>query len=218
MSTKTYISLAKAIILISIAIGIVGLSLGSVAASFGLPMWIPVLLSVSVLAGAAEFTFIGMVASGAHPVFAACTGILINLRHLPFGLSVAEFIQNNRLKFLACHIMNDESVMFGLSQSDLVLKAKAYWFCGICVAIFWPLGVILGYILGRFIPDIYAFGIDAAFPAILFALIMPMLKNKTTRKRAFLGAGLSLTSIPFLATGLPILVSMLGLLLGRKSK
>lgn len=68
MSTKTYISLAKAIILISIAIGIVGLSLGSVAASFGLPMWIPVLLSVSVLAGAAEFTFIGMVASGAHPV------------------------------------------------------------------------------------------------------------------------------------------------------
>lgn len=218
MPTQNNFNLVKAIILISIAIGIVGISLGSIAASFNLPMWIPLLLSISVLAGAAEFTFIGMIATGANPVFAAFTGLLINLRHLPFGLSVAEFIQNNIFKYFACHVMNDESVMFGMSQHTQALKLKAYWLCGISVAICWPIGVIIGFILGKNIPDIYAFGIDAAFPAILFTLIIPMLKHPLTRNRTFLGATLALMSFPFLATGLPVLVSLLGLMLGKKSK
>ena len=85
MKDKEQYHLIKAIVLISLATGIVGISLGSVAASFDMPLWIPILLSLSVLAGAAEFTFIGMIATGANPIFAALTGILINLRHLPFG-------------------------------------------------------------------------------------------------------------------------------------
>ncbi|ENX41663.1 AzlC family ABC transporter permease [Acinetobacter sp. NIPH 2100] len=218
MQDKERFNLIKAIILISIATGIVGISLGSVAASFDVPLWIPLLLSLTVLAGAAEFTFIGMIATGANPIFAALTGILINLRHLPFGLSVATFIEKNAYRFVACHIMNDESVMFGLSQQDDQAKQKAYWMCGIGIAILWPIGVLIGYLLSKNIPDIYAFGIDAAFPAILFALILPMLRNKTTRHRVLLGSILSLASIPLLPTGLPVLVSMLGLLLKGKSK
>lgn len=218
MQDKERFNLIKAIILISIATGIVGISLGSVAASFDVPLWIPLLLSLTVLAGAAEFTFIGMIATGTNPIFAALTGILINLRHLPFGLSVATFIEKNAYRFVACHIMNDESVMFGLSQQDDQAKQKAYWMCGIGIAILWPIGVLIGYLLSKNIPDIYAFGIDAAFPAILFALILPMLRNKTTRHRVLLGSILSLASIPLLPTGLPVLVSMLGLLLKGKSK
>ncbi|RZF54754.1 branched-chain amino acid ABC transporter permease [Acinetobacter halotolerans] len=218
MQDKDRYNLIKAIILISIATGIVGISLGSVAASFNLPIWIPLLLSVTVLAGAAEFTFIGMVATGTNPIFAALTGILINMRHFPFGLSVATFIETNAYRFIACHIMNDESVMFGLSQQSPQFKKWAYWMCGLGISVLWPIGVLIGYLLSKTIPDIYVFGIDAAFPAILFALILPLLRNKTTRNRVFIGTTLSLASIPLLPTGLPVLVSMLGLLLGSKSK
>ncbi|ENX34036.1 hypothetical protein F889_02700 [Acinetobacter colistiniresistens] len=218
MQDKERYNLIKAISLISIATGIVGISLGSVAASFNIPIWIPMMLSLTVLAGAAEFTFVGMIATGANPIFAALTGILINLRHLPFGLSVASFIEKNASRFIACHIMNDESVMFGLSQQEDESKRKAYWMCGLGICILWPIGVLIGYILSKNIPDIYIFGIDAAFPAILFALILPMLRNRTTRNRVFLGTTLSLASIPLLPTGLPVLVSMFGLLLKGKSK
>ncbi|MEB3766761.1 AzlC family ABC transporter permease [Acinetobacter sp. MD2] len=218
MQNKERYNLIKAIILICIATGIVGVSLGSVAASFTVPLWIPLLLSLTVLAGAAEFTFIGMIATGTHPIFAALTGILINLRHLPFGLSVATFIDKNVYRFIACHIMNDESVMFGLSQQDNHTKKWAYWMCGVGICALWPIGVFIGYRLSKNIPDIYVFGIDAAFPAILFALILPMLKNKTTRNRILLGSSLSLVSSPLLPIGLPVLVSMLGLLLKGKVK
>jgi len=123
--------LIKTITLISVATGIVGISLGSIAASFHIPLWIPLALSIFVLAGAAEFTFIGLIASGANPIFAALTGILINLRHFPFGLSVATFIEKNTYQFFACHIMNDESVMFGLSQKNTHSKKWVYWMCGL---------------------------------------------------------------------------------------
>ncbi|MDQ8936678.1 AzlC family ABC transporter permease [Acinetobacter rudis] len=217
MKIKLSYELVKAISLIAIATALVGISLGSIAASFNLPLWIPLLLALTVLAGAAEFTFIGMIATGTSPIFAALTGILINLRHLPFGLSVSSFLEKNSMRFIATHIMNDESVMFGLSQKSPELQKAAYWACGLAIGILWPIGVMIGFILGKNIPNIEALGIDAAFPAILFALILPLLKNKTTRKRAILGAGFSLLSMPFLPTGLPVLMSLLALLFWKTS-
>nr|WP_174506016.1 AzlC family ABC transporter permease [Acinetobacter sp. Marseille-Q1620] len=211
-------NLVKTIILISLATGLVGISLGSIAASFNLPVWIPLLLSISVLAGAAEFTFIGMIATGTNPIFAALTGIIINLRHLPFGLSVSTFLEKNFLRFIACHIMNDESVMFGLSQNKPHLKKQAYWLSGLGIAIIWPIGIFCGFCLGQNIPDINAFGIDAAFPAILFALILPLLKNRITRQRAILGATFAMISIPLLPAGLPVLMSLFALFFGKHQK
>lgn len=218
MKTKLSYDLLKAISLIALATGLVGISLGSIAASFDLPLWIPLLLSLTVLAGAAEFTFVGMIATGANPIFAALTGILINLRHLPFGLSVHSFLEKNRLRFLATHIMNDESVMFGLNQQRPELQRAAYWASGLAIGILWPLGVVLGFYLGHNIADMNALGIDAAFPAILFALVFPLLKNKITRKRALLGAAFAMLSIAVLPTGLPVLMSLFALLFWRASR
>lgn len=52
----------KAIFLVCLADGIVGLSYGSLAAADGFPLWVPIALSTMVLAGASEFLFIGIVA------------------------------------------------------------------------------------------------------------------------------------------------------------
>ena len=58
----------KAIFLVCLAVGVVGVSYGSLAMAYGFPLWVPLLLSVSVLAGASEFMFIGIVASGGKPL------------------------------------------------------------------------------------------------------------------------------------------------------
>ncbi len=54
----------KAIALVCLAVGVVGVSYGTLAMAYGFALWVPLLLSVSVLAGASEFIFIGIVASG----------------------------------------------------------------------------------------------------------------------------------------------------------
>jgi predicted branched-subunit amino acid permease len=53
----------KAIILVCLAVGVVGMSYGSLAMAYGFPVWVPFVLSITVLAGASEFMFIGIVAA-----------------------------------------------------------------------------------------------------------------------------------------------------------
>lgn len=106
----------RAIVLVCLAVGIVGMSYGSLAIAYGFPIWVPFVLSVSVLAGASEFMFIGIVASGGNPLAAAAAGLLVNARHIPFGVTVRDLVGQRAASFLGCHIMNDESVVFGLSQ------------------------------------------------------------------------------------------------------
>ncbi|MDU2997657.1 MAG: AzlC family ABC transporter permease [Klebsiella pneumoniae] len=166
----------KAIVLVCLAVGVVGMSYGSLAVAYGFPLWVPLLLSVSVLAGASEFMFIGIVASGGSPLAAAAAGLLVNARHIPFGVTVRELVGRRALSFIGCHIMNDESVVFGLSQPT-------------------PAQV---------------------FPAILLALVIPAFKNRTTLIRAASGAALALAAVPFVPTGLPVLLSLFGLLSRKK--
>lgn len=100
----------KAIVLVCLAVGVVGMSYGSLAMAYGFPLWVPFVLSLTVLAGASEFMFIGIVASGGNPLAAAAAGLLVNARHVPFGVTVRDLVGKRGLSFLGCHIMNDESV------------------------------------------------------------------------------------------------------------
>lgn len=206
----------KAIFLVCIAVGIVGVSYGSLAMVYGFPLWLPVLASFIVLAGASEFMFIGIIASGGNPFAAAMAGLLVNARHIPFGVAVRELVGDRLTSLLGCHIMNDESVVFGLAQSTPEKRQAAYWLCGLGVAIVWPAGTLMGTVVGSLVPSPELIGLDAVFPAILLALVIPAFKNRTTRIRASAGAVISLAATPFAPVGLPVLLSMLGLLTRKK--
>ncbi|AJA71198.1 MULTISPECIES: AzlC family ABC transporter permease [Pantoea] len=208
----------KAIVLVCLADGIVGLSYGSLAAAQGFPLWVPIALSTLVLAGASEFLFIGIVAGGGSPLTAAAAGLLVNARHLPFGIAVKDLVGQGGRSLLGCHIMNDESVVFGISQPGLQQRRVAYWLCGLGIFAVWPLTVIGGAMIGRFIPDVSAIGLDAVFPAILIALIFPALRKRRTRIPALAGTALSVAVTPFVPAGMPVLFSLLGLLSWRERK
>lgn len=206
----------KAIFLICLAVGFVGISYGSLAVAYGFPLWLPVVSSIVVLAGASEFMFIAIIASGGSPFAAALAGLLVNARHFPFGVAVREFVGSRMAAYVGCHIMNDESVVFGLSQSTPQARKAAYWLCGIGVALFWPLGTLTGSLVGKLLPAPETIGLDAVFPTILLALVIPAFKNRTTLLRSLTGAAVSLLAVPFTPVGMPILLSMLGILARKK--
>ncbi|MGC6388855.1 AzlC family ABC transporter permease [Ewingella sp. S1.OA.A_B6] len=206
----------KAIMLVCLADGIVGISYGSLATGSGFPLWVPLTLSLLVLAGASEFLFIGIVGGGGSPITAAMAGLLINARHLPFGIAVKDLVGRAPMSYVGCHIMNDESVVFGVSQALQSQRKAAFWLCGLGIALCWPLGVVIGGSIGKFIPDTQAIGLDAVFPAILVALILPALKNAKTLISALSGALIALAAVPFVPVGMPVLFSLAGLIVRRK--
>lgn len=206
----------KAIFLVCLAVGVVGVSYGSLSIAYGFPLWLPVLSSIVVLAGASEFMFVAIIASGGSPIAAAIAGLLVNARHFPFGIAVRDLVGTRLSSFIGCHIMNDESVVFGLSQKTPEARKAAYWLCGIGVALFWPLGTLLGSAVGKLLPAPETIGLDAVFPTILLALVIPAFKNRTTALRSLTGAAISLLAVPFTPVGMPVLLSLLGVFARKK--
>ncbi|GAA5236953.1 hypothetical protein GCM10025795_52180 [Verticiella sediminum] len=73
-----------------------GFAFGVLAVQAGLPLWLAMLLSVFVYAGALQFAAIPMLASGAGLAALATTAFLVNLRHLLYALPLLRSLPRAR--------------------------------------------------------------------------------------------------------------------------
>jgi 4-azaleucine resistance transporter AzlC len=195
------------------AIAVVGVSFGAIAVASGLDWWVPSALSVLVFAGGSQFMLVGVVAAGGGLVAAVVGALLLNARHLPFGLALGDIMGRGPLaRIFGSHLLIDESVAFAMAQKEDPARARAvFWFLGTTAFVVWNLGTVVGVAAGQVIGDPDTFGLDAAFPAALLALVLPALKNPRTRNAALLGSAVALATTPFLPAGVPVLFALVGL-------
>jgi len=205
-------ALIRDVAALSVAAAAVGASFGAIAVAAGLPAWSVPAMSTLIFAGGAQFMAVGLLAAG-NPVAAVLAGLLLNARHLPFGLAVADAVGGRwPARLLGSHLMTDETVAFTLAQPDPAGRRRAYWLTGASLFVAWNLGCLAGLALGATVGDPAAFGLDAAFPAGLLALLLPSLRDRQTRAVAGLGAAIAVLTTPLLPAGLPVLLALLGLL------
>jgi 4-azaleucine resistance transporter AzlC len=202
------------------AVGVVGVSFGALAAAAGVPPVLTVALSLLVFAGGAQFLVVAVVAAGGGAPAAVIAGLLLNARHVPFGLAVAGTVGDSWLaRLVGAHIMVDETVAFSRARGNGRRARTAYWLCGTLLFTFWNAGTVLGLLAGSAVPDPDTFGIDAAFPAALLALLLPSLRKADAQRVGLAAAALALLATPFLPPGLPVIVGLLGLLAaGREAR
>jgi 4-azaleucine resistance transporter AzlC len=203
--------------LVAAATALVGVTFGAITVSAGLPVWLPVMLSVLVFSGASQFVFVGLMIAGGGPMAAVLAALLVNVRHLPFGLVVGDLLGTGPARRLAgSHLMIDEAVAFALSQDDGPRRRAAYWVTGIGLFVSWNAAVVVGAAAGTAISDTGALGLDAAFPAVLLALILPSLRAPATRRAALAGVVVALVTAPFVPTGVPVLLALAGVVVGAR--
>jgi predicted branched-subunit amino acid permease len=204
--------LLRSIGLVCVADAFVGLAFGAVTTGAGLPVWLPVVLSLAVFGGAAQFLFVGVVGAGGSPFAAAAGGLLVNSRLLPLGLAVGDLLGPGWLRRLVgAHLVTDETVAFTTAQLEQRRRAT-FWACGTALILAWNAGVLVGTAGGRLVPDTDALGLDAAFPAVLLALVMPALRDRATLRAALVGAVVAVAASPWLPAGLPVLLALAGVL------
>ena len=78
----------------------------------------------------------------------------------------------------------------------------------------WNAGTAVGLVLGNAIGDANRLGLDAAFPALFLALLIPQLTGRRELTAALLGGGIALALIPFAPAGVPIVAGAAGCLVG----
>lgn len=201
------------ILAVGLATFVVGASFGAVAVAAELPGWAVVALSVLLYAGGAQFTAVGLVAAGS-PAVAILAGLLLNARHLPFGLALADTLAGRwGTRLLGSHLLTDEATAFALAAPAGPARRRTFWRTGVVLFVTWNVGTLLGLLLGTAAGDPARFGVDAAFPAGLLALLLPALRAPATRRVAVVGAGVAVLTSALLPPGLPVLLSLSALIL-----
>jgi 4-azaleucine resistance transporter AzlC len=197
---------------------VVGASFGAIATSGGQAAWVPVAMSLLVFAGGAQFAALGIVLAGGNPFAAALAGLALNARHLPFGFAVADAIGRRRTtRLVGAHVMIDESVAFAIAQREPDRRRAAFWTCGLLLFVTWNIGVLAGTVAGRLVGDPSAFGLDAASPVVLLALVLPSLADRGALRAAVVGGVIAIATTPVLPAGVPVALALAGLLaVGRR--
>lgn len=186
----------------------VALSYGALSAAAGLKLWQTAMLAATALGGSAELTFIAVIAGGGLPIFGVIGGWLVNTRNFAFGLNVGQYTPNGWRSFAAAHFVNDESTAF----ARMVRGDRARWgnFIVMAAGVFitWVGGAVIGQLIGSVI-DAEVFGLDAAFPVLLVAMVAADLRRPFMGATAAGGVLIAVVMTPLLPLGLGAVSSLI---------
>lgn len=103
----------------------VGIGLGVVIHSLGFPWWVALLLPGVVFAGSVEFVLLTMMTAGASLLSIAAMTLLINSRHLMYGLSYPiERVRGPLAKFYTVYTLIDEAFALNSGPERHTLRSS----------------------------------------------------------------------------------------------
>jgi 4-azaleucine resistance transporter AzlC len=197
----------------SIAVFGFGVSFGVLAAP-SMGRVAPIVMSVTTFAGSAQFAAASILGDGGTVAAAVIAAVLLNARYGPIGVSVAPSLTGpwwSRL--LRAQLVVDETWALsadGRGGHD----AKIIVGAGVVLYSAWVLGTTIGVLFGDLIGDPARLGLDAAFPALFLALLVPNLDRPHAKTAAILGAAIALALTPIAPLGVPIIAASLACLVG----
>lgn len=161
-----------------------------------------ILMSVFVFAGASQFIGITMLGAGVTGWgIIILTTLLVNLRHLIMGSSLAPYMIKLPLPFQAvlAFFLTDEAYALTISR---IYKAKYSVLYQLTVSTFlylvWVLATIAGVVLGSYISNPLTWGLDFAMPATFLVLLIPLLADRISLIVFFIAAVVSVSAALYL--------------------
>ncbi|MEM7095056.1 MAG: AzlC family ABC transporter permease [Actinomycetota bacterium] len=195
-------------IALGIAVGLIGVPFGVLAATAGLSAPKAIAMSMLVFTGASQFAAVGVIDSGGSPLSAVGSAMLLAARNGLYGMRLSTLLRRAGWRRVpGAQFVIDESTAMSLAQEGEAQQYEAFWWTGAAVFVSWNLGTFLGVLLGDIVGDPEVYGLDAAFPASFVALLGPLVPDVPARVAAIVAAAIALVAVPFTPAGLPILLA-----------
>ncbi|MEJ7568895.1 MAG: AzlC family ABC transporter permease [Gaiellaceae bacterium] len=191
-----------------------GASFGLLAADAGMSWAAAVLMSATTFAGSAQFAAASVLETGGGAVAAIVAAVLLNARYVPLSVSVASIFPGSRRRRLAeSQLIVDES--WALAGRSGRFEYPVLIGAGLLFYILWVGGTAAGILVGDLL-DPEAIGLDAAFPALFLALLVPYVRARRSLVAAVLAAMITFVLIPVAPSGVPLVVAALACLIGLR--
>src|SRR3954464_9533365 len=176
----------------------------------------PILMSLTVFSGAAQFAALTVLTAGGGALAAIAAGMLMNARWLPMGLAVGPFLKGGPLRrsFESIGIVD---ASFALSRNeDGTYDRGVLIGASIPQGRAWVTGTAAGVLGGSLLGDPQALGLDAMFPAFFAVLLYGEAKGRASLTAAGLGGLIALLLLPLTPAGIPVVAAAGAALIGLR--
>jgi 4-azaleucine resistance transporter AzlC len=205
---------ARVVAPLAVAVAGFGVSFGLLARSAGMGWLAPIVMSATTFAGSAQFAAVSVLGAGGTVAAAVAAAVLLNARYGPIGISVAPSLEGGVLsRFVRAQLVVDESWAVA-SDGEGRFDPRILVGAGFALYVAWLLGTAVGVAFGDVLGDPTRLGLDAAFPALFLALLVPQLRSRTAVAASIVGGAIALALTPLAPPGVPIVAAGLACLLG----
>jgi 4-azaleucine resistance transporter AzlC len=167
----------------------IGIAYGILMNSKGYGFGWSLFFSLVVFAGSAQYVAITFLTSVFNPVYALMMSLMINARHLFYGISLIEkFKDTGKLKPFLIYGLCDEtfSVVCSAEPPEGVDKSWFLFFITFLNYTYWALGSALGGLIGSMV-SFNTKGLDFVLTALFVVIFIGQWKSQKDRRPAIIG-------------------------------
>jgi branched chain amino acid efflux pump len=203
---------------IGIAVFPFGVSFGLLARSVGMGWVAPIVMSATTFAGSAQFAAASILDAGGTAAAAILAAVLLNVRYAPISISVGDLFDGAAPKRLVqSQLIVDESWALS-AQGGGRFDRNVLLGAGLLLYPSWVAGTALGVFGAGVLGSPARLGLDAAFPALFLALLVPQLRGRLPLAAALAAAAIALALVPVVPPGIPIVAASAACLVGWRRR
>ena len=190
-----------------------GIAFGVLMVSGGFhPFW-ALLMSVCIYAGSMQFVAVDLLAGPFAPLTAALMTLMVNARHIFYGLSMLErFKICGKLKPYMMFSLSDEtySLLCSARVPEGMDKKWFMFFIALMDQLYWIAGTAIGALAGSLIP-FDSTGIDFAMTALFIVIFVEQWESTRNHIPAVLGLAVTLLCLVIFGPDWFIIAAMAGI-------
>src|SRR5919197_5238524 len=163
---------------IGIAVLLFGVSFGLLARTGGMGRVAPIVMSATTFAGSAQFAAASILDAGGTAAAAILAAVLLNVRYAPISISVADLFDGAAPKRLVqSQLIVDESWALS-ARGGGRFDRNVLFGAGLLLYPSWVAGTALGVFGAGVLGNPARLRLDAAFPALFLAPLLPPLPGR----------------------------------------
>ena len=194
---------------------VLGMAFGMLLEDKGYSFLYALVMSVFIYAGSMQFVAINLLVSGASLINTVMMTLLINARHLVYGLSmIKKFEDMGELKPYMIFSLTDEtySLLVSAKTPEGCNQKYYFFFISLLNQCYWVLGSLLGSLVGSLL-TINTTGLDFAMTALFVVIVVEQYLTSKKHLYTYIGFGISIMCLLIFGSDAFIIPSIIGIVL-----
>lgn len=216
MNRKTFKYSFLATIPVMAGYVVLGTGFGILLADKGYSYWWALLMSLVIYAGSMQYVGVGLLGSGAALISTALMTLMVNARHLFYGISMLEKYKNTgAMKPYLIFALTDEtySLVCDAKLPEGISRKWYYFLVSVLNQSYWVLGSFLGAFLGNTL-SFNSKGIDFSMTALFVVIFVEQWESTGNHIPALLGLFISVLCLLLFGADNFLIPAMIGITVG----